>query len=80
MDSIPAEIINIVEVKEELEGKKRQIDGLTEQNKNIAKTIEDNKTFINKANEYLNSIDIDDVKAKTKRSRRLDWLYHRSIY
>ena len=66
MDSIPAEIINIVEVKEELEDKKKEIDGLTEQNKNIAKTIEDNKTFINKANEYLNSIDIDDVKARLK--------------
>ena len=38
MDSIPAEIINIVEVKEELEGKKREIDGLTKQNENIAKT------------------------------------------
>ena len=66
MDSIPAEIINIVEVKEELEGKKRQIDGLTEQNKNIAKKIEENKTFIEKANEYIKGIDIEDVKARLK--------------
>jgi len=72
IESIPAEIIDIVAVKAELEDKQKQIEGLNEQNKNIAKKIEENKTFIKKAGDYLKSIDIKEVEARQEKIEELD--------
>ena len=72
IESIPAEIIDIVKVRKDIKDKQAQIDGLNSQNEKALETIEENKTFITKAESFLATIDIEELRGKQEEIKDID--------
>ena len=66
INSIPAEIIDIVEVKNLLQMKTDETSMLDEENKNLQKDCEDKTDHYEKIDKFLDSFDIEELQAKKK--------------
>ena len=71
IESIPAEVIDIVKVRDEVRSKKNQIISLTSQNNDYKTDRKDKQLLYQKISEFLEVFDIDSV---TKKKEKIDSL------